>query len=315
MKNRSFIITGTALCVLAVFSWRLQPVQAQSLSNSSTNTTAASSAGVDSDGDGFTDAQEIAWGTDPHDPNSHPDLVTGMVAWLPLDEGQGTQALDVSGQGHNGTLEGSSLPTWTNDGSGPSLAFAGTQGQVVVPNSSELTPTNKFTMMAWIKVNPGVQGAVLSKKTSDASQTGYSLSITGGRLSALLRVGGMDRPLYGHVPVADGQWHHVACAYNGLEFRLFVDGVRDVLTHTGGAVVQTDGSLIIGQLAGQMRDVGLYQRAFNDGEIKLLYETTSTMSTQLARRQPAAPTFLYARLKERGRIQAAQAELGKRVTP
>ena len=34
--------------------------------------------GQDSDGDGWTDAEEIAYGTDPHDPNSHPPLYTKL---------------------------------------------------------------------------------------------------------------------------------------------------------------------------------------------------------------------------------------------
>ncbi len=34
--------------------------------------------GQDSDGDGWTDAEEISYGTDPHDPNSHPPLYTKL---------------------------------------------------------------------------------------------------------------------------------------------------------------------------------------------------------------------------------------------
>ena len=161
MKKRSFIITGISLGVSAIFLWGRNTTHSQDVSGITTN---APSATLDSDGDGFTDAQEAAWGTDPHDPNSHPDLITGMVLWLPFDEGQGTQVLDASGEGHNGTLEGSSLPTWTSDSNGASLAFDGTQGEVVVPNSSDLLPSTKFSMMAWLKVSLGVQGTVLTRR-------------------------------------------------------------------------------------------------------------------------------------------------------
>lgn len=40
--------------------------------------------GQDSDGDGWTDAEEIAYGTDPNDPNSHPPLYT-KLRMLKLD--------------------------------------------------------------------------------------------------------------------------------------------------------------------------------------------------------------------------------------
>lgn len=41
--------------------------------------------GIDSDGDGFSDADETAAGTDPHDPASHPQILQLLDGWFDLD--------------------------------------------------------------------------------------------------------------------------------------------------------------------------------------------------------------------------------------
>ena len=52
----------------------------------------------DTDGDGFTDFQEISAGTDINDINSTPGIDFGLVAWYPFDG----NASDMSGNGRHG---------------------------------------------------------------------------------------------------------------------------------------------------------------------------------------------------------------------
>ena len=56
----------------------------------------------DSDGDGFTEAEEVSAGTNPNDPASKPGLNFGLVAWYPFDG----NASDMSGNGNHGTVNG-----------------------------------------------------------------------------------------------------------------------------------------------------------------------------------------------------------------
>jgi hypothetical protein len=313
MNKRVLIITGILVCILIVASSRLQIAHGQGESTISTNTSPISPSGdVDSDGDGFTDAQEIAWNTDPHDPNSHPDLTTDMVGWWPLDEGSGTQVADVSGSGLSGSLAGTQPPTWSTDLSGTSLTFYGSNGEIVVADTAALRPTNVFTLVTWVRTSDQ-EGLLIGKGTAEGQQWGYALMVHGGKLAARVTLGETEWPFYGHIPVSDGQWHHVACVYDGFEFRLVVDGQRDATTHLLGAVAPGDGSLVIGQLNGSLRDVGLYRRAFTSGKLKLMYEVVSTASTQLTKREPTTPTFLV-ELRHRDQpVQTARAESKKDV--
>jgi len=244
--------------------------------------------GADSDGDGFTDMQEISWNANLHDANSYPDLETGLVAWWPLDEGAGNAVQDITGNGMTGTLNGSVPPVWTADETGTVLAFGGAQSKVIVPSGGDATASDNLTVVAWTKTMQ--DGAILTK------QGAYALKIVQGRLAATVHLGDADMPLHGHTSIADGTWHHVACSYDGFELSLYVDGVPDVRTHVRGVTGAGDGAWVIGQIAASIRDVAVYQRVFNGGELQLLYNVISTAApAQLTQRRPVTPAFLLAR--------------------
>ena len=270
---------------------------------------------MDSDGDGFTDVQEIAWGTDPHDPNSHPDLVTGMAAWWPLDEGSGSQAGDVSGQNHTALLQGSPPPAWSSDTSGTALSFQGPTAHVTAADTGDLAVTTAFTLITWAKLTVGTEGTAITKSNYEAQVSSYALSVHQNRIAAQLRLGSNTRSLYGHSIIADSKWHHLAFVYNGFEFCLYVDGALDVRTHIGGSIADGNGALQMGDFNGSLRDVALYHRAFRSSEVKLLYQMVSSGATQLTLRAPVTPTFLYARSKQHGPLQTVRIDAGKGVAP
>ena len=56
----------------------------------------------DTDGDGFSEADEVSAGTDPNDAANKPGLDFGLVAWYPFDG----NASDMSGNGNHGTVNG-----------------------------------------------------------------------------------------------------------------------------------------------------------------------------------------------------------------
>ena len=73
-------------------------------------------------------------------------LDPSLVAWWPLDEGAGTVAIDASGNGNDGTIEGG--PAWVPGVLGLALDFTGTNSFVAAPYIP--FDSRSFTQAMWI---------------------------------------------------------------------------------------------------------------------------------------------------------------------
>jgi glucose/arabinose dehydrogenase len=76
----------------------------------------------------------------------------GLVGYWPFDEGSGTAAADLSGNGYNGTLQYS--PTWTSSAGcvlGSCISFDGSDDYVRVADTAALRITGDISVSAWIK--------------------------------------------------------------------------------------------------------------------------------------------------------------------
>jgi hypothetical protein len=69
---------------------------------------------------------------------------TGLAGHWEFDGGSGAIAIDSSGNGHYGTLEGNSQ--WVAGYVRTALQFGGSPDRVVVPYSAQLNPDNPFTV-------------------------------------------------------------------------------------------------------------------------------------------------------------------------
>ena len=72
----------------------------------------------------------------------------GPLIDLPLDEGSGTVAGDVSGHGNNGTLLNGA--DWTAGQRGGALQFDGSNDVVTVPGTALAPVTTALTVAAWV---------------------------------------------------------------------------------------------------------------------------------------------------------------------
>ncbi len=163
-------------------------------------------------------------------------LSANLPVMLALDEGNGNVALDSGGAGNDGALIGAPMySTDTPDGSSHSLRFDRLNDQIDL-GALDSSGT-QITLAAWVKAEtfPGkskdphiiskTSGSALSKHIFMLSTVGAG---SGVRLRARLRIGGKTATLRA-APGNDmisGQWYHTAATYDGVNLRLYLDGIE-----------------------------------------------------------------------------------------
>ena len=118
----------------------------------------------DTDGDGFSDAQEVSGGTDPNDAANKPGLDFGLVAWYPFDG----NASDMSGYENHGSVYGASF---IDHLSGQALEFVADEHDYVeMPHASQYDfGTGEFTLNLWVKGKTQANyGAIFIKASNPA---------------------------------------------------------------------------------------------------------------------------------------------------
>jgi hypothetical protein len=210
---------------------------------------------LDTDEDGLSDPTELANGTDPRSPTAvEPALVpTGLVSWWRGNSG----ATDAFGA-NDGTLSGDAViqPGLVQQ----AFSFGGAGG-VVVPDDSSLNPTRQLTIEGWVKPSSFTGRPIIVKKeaisVTQPDDVQYELGLgDGGNLWFF--IGGVSTS--GALPVdalntTDGGgplqlniWTHVALTID-------LDAGR-VRTYVNGALVKEYGvptTLSISQRTGDLR--------------------------------------------------------------
>ncbi|NBD17080.1 MAG: hypothetical protein GVY04_13340 [Cyanobacteria bacterium] len=155
---------------------------------------------------------------------TNPTSPSGLLAYLPMDEGSGNEISDRTGI-NNGTLQGN--PQWktVTDFPGVSsknvLEFDGEGDYVQIANESNFDSlTNRATIEAWIKLDSSATGnqSIVTKGRE------FRLDLQGNKLHFYVDIGGT---VNGTVDINDGKWHHVAAVYYGTSLQVYVDGVFD----------------------------------------------------------------------------------------
>jgi VCBS repeat-containing protein len=208
------------------------------------------------------------------------------IVILPLDEGGGTLAGDVSGNGNDGTLaNGAAFEANTGDGSAHAVRFDGADDRIELGNL-DVNGTG-LTLAAWFNADtfPGSSSdpRIISKTSGLSGSTHIFMLSTvqvgsAIRLRGRVRVGGSTTTLIASTGnVAAGQWYHAALTYDGSTMRVYLDGVQVGSTPKSGPVDVDPGMAVAvgGQPAGAgvryfdglIDDVRILQRALSAGEV------------------------------------------------
>jgi hypothetical protein len=215
---------------------------------------------------------------------SKADLTQGLVMYLPFDEGQGDVAGDLSGNGHDGELEG---PEWTDGKFGTALMFNGSDSFVEVPFHEDFIITEGITLGAWVTANvpfnPEWKGIINACKTT----YGPFLLQTGGASKAEigLFLGGAWTWLRTGNSLEPDVFHHIVGVYdldNGLHIYFdgeLNDGEGSAGVKPGPIDEAPDEGVVIGHnysyegrfWDGAIDEVIIYNRALSENEVAQIF--------------------------------------------
>jgi hypothetical protein len=222
------------------------------------------------------------------------DIMEGLVAYWPLDEGSGTVAHDLSDNGHDGTLENG--PAWTppgefKEGRG-ALAFDGTDDRIVV-ESFDVEGGSGITLAAWIKPASfnSDDARIISKAQGGGTEDHYWAMVMSGNgeddLQFRLRT---DAGAVSKITVPDGQeleagvWIHVAVTWDASDpnMRFYKNGEEihsaskpgtsvgagpDVKIGVGNQSISAGADSMDRPFHGIMDDVAVWNRGLTQEEI------------------------------------------------
>lgn len=206
----------------------------------------------------------------------------GPIGWWKLDDTTGTVAVDASGNGNMGTVNGAVQINVPGTLAG---AFRFANGEVRVPyGSGTLAPaTTNVTVSAWI--NPsgylcngfGQCGVVSSEGIFGDGTNGFGLRVidNGNTLQFCWGTEAYSGTCtYAAHAFQTGVWTHIAGTYDGTTFRNYVNGVEIGQQAVAMAPLNTTRDLVIGALPsgnlsfeGAIDDVRVYGRTLSAAEV------------------------------------------------
>jgi len=226
-----------------------------------------------------------------------------QILWLAGDG----DALDLSGNGNNGTLQNGTGFTVGKVGQG--LTFDGGDDQITIPDNANQNGGTNLTIEAWINPTSLPHGGTILQKRTSGNIGGYVFEPTqpsgGGQpngLQFVIMIGGVYSFLNPANVVQPNVWQHVAATYDGAFMRIYVNGVEVANKPQTGAIDNVAAPVVIGRnvvgsnaFQGKIDEISVYNRALTAAEIQSIsnadlagkYKAQATVPSDIAAWYPA----------------------------
>jgi hypothetical protein len=234
----------------------------------------------------------------------------GLVGWWRFDEGSGTAAGDSSGNGNNGTLQGSPLPSWVTGIFGTALQFDGLQNHVDVPSSASLNPSSQFTLVAWVNIPSGATATYMSVVAKESTYYLRACAPASDSAKLCLWYGNGTSWKSGvgaNVDLRGTGWRNLVGVCNGSSLFIYLDGVLQGTATMAASVGPNTNPAVIGYrqsgneyFNGTMDNVQIYNRALSAGEIQAAFQKGPDFSPNLTAKIPKSTTQVIVTLSWRG---------------
>ncbi len=203
------------------------------------------------------------------------DILDGLMGYWAFEEGEGTIAIDSSGNGNDGTLRGD--PLWVTGMIGGALEFDGDDDDVEVPDHETLRQWEGFTIAAWIyQTESRGSGMRIIDKCTAGTSNGPHMDTYPGTVIRSCSGSSCDSTTSEH---SLDEWHHVAVTYDKGDKKIYVDGSLGAAATTSSPLAGNDITLTIGcdsnganRFKGMIDEVGYWGRALTEGEILIAME-------------------------------------------
>ena len=212
-----------------------------------------------------------------------------LLAGYAFEQESGQTILDLSRNGNNGTLTGGATRN-PNGNTGKAIEFNGSNSAIDLGNLDITTPNMSITL--WFKADDfGTSDARLISKANGTASSAHYWMISTIRQSGLQKLrfrlktdNGGTSTLIGNTTLTPGSWTHVTATYDGVNMKLFQDGIEmGSLAKTGAISTSPSVNASIGANPGDTRyfdglidDVRIYGEALD----------TATIQSVIAGEQP-----------------------------
>lgn len=221
--------------------------------------------------------------------NRRDPLAKSLALLLPLHEGGGTVAHDLSGYGNNGTLTGG--VTWTAGQFGRCLSFDGASGSYVI-GAYSLPTSADWTVSCRFKITSASLGVLFAQRGGGEPDR-FLLYYNAGTIQPQIGGGGGE-PFTPSVTLSQNTWYHYALKKTGALYTQYIDGALDGSGNAGASTIPAQ-PLKIGNWdsdlgwIGNIGDFAVWSRPLSPAEVARLYADSFRM-VRPRRRVAFAPT-------------------------
>jgi hypothetical protein len=232
----------------------------------------------------------------------------GLVGWWPFNG----NAIDESGNGNNGTVNGAALTSDRFLNSNDAYFFDGVSNFIEVPSSTSLMVNNAYTISAWVYVNSYNSGgfpyqpAIVSKIDNGDWYGGYEIRILNNATGTESNFGTSGRINGNFINISQNnhsvnQWYHLVVNYDGTHVEFFINNQTVGSISVNGSLETSSIPLRFGRRGGagsnncwyngKIDDIGIWNRALSDCEIQDLYNSQiNSVAGSIAVSPQLAPT-------------------------
>lgn len=142
-------------------------------------------------------------------------------------------------------------------------------------DNASLSFTGSFTLSCWVKFNTTTQGGMVSKYLTTGNQRSYYFGLNGdSRPYLTVSPNGIATTTEElTIAVSTGQWYHLLAYYDGTKIAVRLDNANEETTAYSSGIYDStaDFFIAVNNLDGQMRCVGIWDRALSNDEMTELY--------------------------------------------